>query len=94
MFMFYCVVILLLLSYCFIVMQEVERMEKENEAAEKPVKLGKLGKHKAKKPAIDALPSPMGRRVVPKISSAVKAKGEKDAAKKLFRDRVCSFFCV
>ncbi|BFZ22006.1 hypothetical protein BsWGS_25045 [Bradybaena similaris] len=79
------------LDALLVVLEEVERLEKESETAEKPVKLGKTGKpQKVKKPLVDSLPSPMGRRVVPKVSSAVKARGEKDAARKMFKDRIKS----
>lgn len=61
-------------------------MEKEGEKDIKPVKLGKIGKVKPKKAVMDTLPSPMGRRIVPKISSAVKNKAE--GARKLFKDKV------
>ncbi|CAG5118292.1 unnamed protein product, partial [Candidula unifasciata] len=67
------------LEALLVVLDEVERMEKDTGTAEKP---------KVKKPLVDVMPSPMGRRVVPKISSALKAKGEKDAARKTFKDRI------
>uniref|UniRef100_A0A0B7A7H4 DNA topoisomerase 2 n=1 Tax=Arion vulgaris TaxID=1028688 RepID=A0A0B7A7H4_9EUPU len=72
-----------------ITLEEVERKEIETETTEKPVKLGKTGKQqKLKKPVMDTLPSPMGRRVVPKISLTVKTKLEKDASKRLFKDKI------
>lgn len=67
-------------------LDEVEQQEKEDQSMEsvnKPGKLGKLAKMKPKKPVIETEPSPMGRRVQPRIDSAMKVKAEKDAAKKL-----------
>ena len=51
-------------------------------------KLGGKAARGPKKAVVDTLPSPAGVRVVPKISVAVKVKGEKDAAKKLFKAKV------
>ena len=53
----------------------------------KPIK-GKIGKAK-KQPMEECFASPHGRRIVPKVLTALKVKGEKDAAKKLF-GKVCS----
>lgn len=75
-------------------LQETERIEREEgaAAATKPIKMAKAGAKAArggpKKAVIDTMPSPAGVRVVPKISVAVKVKGEKDAAKKLFKAKV------
>ncbi|XP_059141501.1 DNA topoisomerase 2-alpha-like isoform X2 [Physella acuta] len=72
-----------------VTLQEVEESEKDSGSVDaKPAKLGKLGKLKPKKAILDTMPSPAGRRIVPKISSAHKSKGDKDAAKKLFKERI------
>nr|KAG5713710.1 hypothetical protein BaRGS_024337 [Batillaria attramentaria] len=67
-------------------LDEVEQQEKEEQSSEapmKPGKLGKLGKLKPKKTMVETLPSPMGRRIQPRIDSAMKVKAEKDAARKM-----------
>ncbi|GFO18402.1 DNA topoisomerase 2 [Plakobranchus ocellatus] len=72
-------------------LKETERIEKEEGTSNlKPVKLAKLGAKAPrgpKKAVVDTLPSPAGIRVVPKINLAVKVKGERDAAKKLFKGK-------
>ena len=66
--------------------QEVEEQEKAEQSAEgvsaKLGKLGKGGKGKSKKALIETQPSPIGRRVQPRIDSAMKMKAEKADAKK------------
>ena len=47
----------------------------------KPNKLIK-GKARPKKVVQDAMPSPLGRRIVPRVDSAMKVKAEKEAIKK------------
>ena len=74
-------------------LQETERIEKEEGRTDiKPMKMAKPGakggRGGPKKAVVDTLPSPAGVRVVPKISVAVKIKGERDAAKKLFKGKV------
>lgn len=75
------------LEALLVALEELEHLEKEGEKDIKPViKLGKIGKVKPKKAVMDTLPSPMGRRIVPKISSAVKNKAE--GGRKLFKDKI------
>lgn len=67
-------------------LQEEEEKEKTDASTEPPAKqgkLGKLGKLKPKKAKIETEPSPMGRRIQPRIDSAMKVKAEKDAARKI-----------
>ncbi|KAK3758650.1 hypothetical protein RRG08_013319 [Elysia crispata] len=73
-------------------LKETERIEKEEGRTDiKPMKMAKPGakggRGGPKKAVVDTLPSPAGVRVVPKISVAVKIKGERDAAKKLFKGK-------
>jgi hypothetical protein len=68
--------------------QEVEQVEREDESASfnKPVKI--KGKAKPRKVMeLETKPSPMGRRVVPRIDSTMKNKVHAAAAKKA-RDKV------
>ena len=67
--------------------QEVEQQERAEAVGEstasKMLKMGKVGKVKSKKAFEDTRPSPMGRRVQPRIDSAMKLRAEKaEAAKK------------
>ncbi|XP_067685534.1 DNA topoisomerase 2-alpha-like isoform X1 [Haliotis asinina] len=66
-------------------LDSVEEQERQDEEVSKNVKpkakLGKPGKVR-KMPIQETLPSPMGRRVVPRVDSAMKIKATKDAAKK------------
>ncbi|XP_025107253.1 DNA topoisomerase 2-alpha-like isoform X3 [Pomacea canaliculata] len=77
------------LEQFLLLLDEVEQQEREEAAGEavKPGKLGKVGKLKPKKALVDTQPSPIGRRIVPRIDSAMKVKAEKDAARK-FKARV------
>ncbi|XP_076440250.1 DNA topoisomerase 2-alpha-like isoform X2 [Babylonia areolata] len=65
-------------------LEEQERIEGQGEALTlKMGKLGKVGKVKSKKAVVDTMPSPMGRRIEPRIDHATKIKAEKaEAAKK------------
>ena len=67
-------------------LQEVEQQERDDAAGDaltvKLGKLGKVGKVKSKKATLDTQPSPMGRRIQPRIDSAMKLKAEKAAALK------------
>ncbi|KAK7113702.1 DNA topoisomerase 2-alpha-like isoform X1 [Littorina saxatilis] len=69
-----------------IMLDEIEEKERADDKGEpvalKVGKLGKVGKVKSKKAAIDTMPSPMGRRVAPRIDSAMKMKAEKALAAK------------
>lgn len=61
--------------------QNVETQERED-AIEQPKAGGKMkGKSKQRKlPMLETKPSPMGRRVDPRIDSAMKEKAQKTAA--------------
>ena len=77
--------------------QEVEEQEHSEKAGEpvaaKAGKLGKVGKVKSKKAMVDTQPSPMGRRIQPRIDSAMKIKAEKaEAAKKTKLAKVPSLY--
>ncbi|XP_071112129.1 DNA topoisomerase 2-alpha-like isoform X2 [Haliotis cracherodii] len=62
--------------------EEQERNDEEISRNVKP-KSAKPGKQKARKmPIQETMPSPMGRRVVPRVDSAMKIKATKEAAKK------------
>jgi len=68
-------------------LQKVEQREREDEAAGIHKHAGGSGdgkgKHRPKKlPMTETKPSPMGRRVVPVIDAALRAKVEAAAAKK------------
>lgn len=68
-------------------LQKVEQREREDEAAGTQKHAGGSGdgkgKHRPKKlPMAETKPSPMGRRVVPVIGAALRAKVEAAAAKK------------
>lgn len=64
----------------FIFSQKFEAKEKESAAA-MPVKKG-VGKGKVVKVKQETLPTPQGRRVVPRVTSAMKAEANKKADKK------------
>jgi len=79
-------VTLLLSGLCNL--QKVEQREREDEAAGNRKHAGGSGdgkgKHRPKKmPVAETMPSSMGRRVVPIIDAALRAKVEAAAAKKL-----------
>lgn len=61
--------------------QKFEAKEKENAAA-MPVKKGGGGRAKVVKVKQETLPTPQGRRVVPRVTSAMKAEANKKADKK------------
>ena len=69
-------------NFCSI--QKVEQQEREDEVtgALKPSKVGKGGKARPKKIVEVCKPSPLGRRIVPRVDSAIKVKAEKEAMKK------------
>ena len=85
------------LHMLYMLVQEVEELERAektgDQVAVKAGKLGKVGKVKSKKAMVDTQPSPMGRRIQPRIDSAMKMKAEKaEAAKKTKLAKVESLF--
>ncbi|XP_069011986.1 DNA topoisomerase 2-alpha [Embiotoca jacksoni] len=63
--------------------EELERLEaKEKENANAPVKVTGKGKGKALKVKQETLPTPQGRRVVPRVTSAMKADANRKAGLK------------
>ncbi|KAJ8320492.1 hypothetical protein KUTeg_002079 [Tegillarca granosa] len=68
-------------------LDEVEQTERDDEllAINKPVK--QKGKLKPRKPIEETKPSPMGRRVEPRVDTAMKNKAKQDAAKKI-KDKI------
>ncbi|XP_008288013.1 DNA topoisomerase 2-alpha isoform X2 [Stegastes partitus] len=67
--------------------EELERIEaKEKESASMPVKeKGKAGKGKSTKVKQETLPTPQGRRVVPRVTSTMKAEANRKAQGKRVR---------
>ena len=64
--------------------QKVEQKEKEDEQGSlKTEKMAKTKGGRVKKLLQEALPSPAGRRVEPRVDSATKVKAEKEAIKRL-----------
>ncbi|KAL8625295.1 hypothetical protein ACOMHN_030053 [Nucella lapillus] len=71
------------LDELIIALDEVEQKEREDmKMAGKPAKQGKVGKLKSKKAIEQIQPSPVGRRIQPRIDSATKMRAEKADARK------------
>lgn len=75
---------------CKFSLQEVEQIERDEQilAFKKPVK--QKGKLIPRKPIEETRPSPMGRRVEPRVDTAMKNKAKQEAARKV-KDKVCVY---